>query len=77
MALPAYVFRTMTVPDLPREVIDPDSANAMRTHKKAGFCRDRRVAPPDGPVLLMVRDPPTPPRGTPAAPALPLVLATF
>jgi aminoglycoside 6'-N-acetyltransferase len=42
----------------PRVVIDPDPANAraIRAYEKAGFCRDRVVATPDGPALLMVRD---------------------
>jgi aminoglycoside 6'-N-acetyltransferase len=43
----------------PRIVIDPDPANAraIRAYEKAGFCRDRIVDTPDGPALLMVRDP--------------------
>ena len=43
----------------PRVVIDPDPANerAIRAYEKAGFCRDRIVDTPDGPALLMVRDP--------------------
>ena len=43
----------------PRVVIDPAPANAraIRPYEKAGFCRDRVVDTPDGPALLMVRDP--------------------
>jgi aminoglycoside 6'-N-acetyltransferase len=43
----------------PRVVIDPDPTNvrAIRAYEKAGFCRDRLVDTPDGPALLMVRDP--------------------
>jgi len=43
----------------PRVVIDPDPANvrAIRAYEKAGFCRDCMVDTPDGPALLMVRDP--------------------
>jgi len=43
----------------PRVVIDPDPANtrAIRAYEKAGFCADRVVYTPDGPALLMVRDP--------------------
>ena len=43
----------------PRVVIDPDPANlrAIRAYEKAGFCADRLVDTPDGPALLMVRDP--------------------
>jgi aminoglycoside 6'-N-acetyltransferase len=43
----------------PRVVIDPDPANerAIRSYEKAGFCHDRIVDTPDGPALLMVRDP--------------------
>ena len=43
----------------PRVVIDPDPANAraIRAYEKAGFCRDRLVDTPDGPALLMVRQP--------------------
>jgi len=43
----------------PRVVIDPDPANerAIRAYQKAGFCRDRIVETPDGPALLMVRNP--------------------
>ena len=43
----------------PRVVIDPDPANAraIRAYERAGFCRERIVDTPDGPALLMVRDP--------------------
>ena len=43
----------------PRVVIDPDPANerAIRAYEKAGFDRDRIVDTPDGPALLMVRNP--------------------
>ena len=43
----------------PRVVIDPDPANAraIRAYEKAGFRRERIVDTPDGPALLMVRDP--------------------
>jgi aminoglycoside 6'-N-acetyltransferase len=43
----------------PRVIIDPDPANAraIRAYEKAGFCRDRFVDTPDGPALLMIRDP--------------------
>jgi aminoglycoside 6'-N-acetyltransferase len=44
---------------LPRIVTDPDPANgrAVRAYEKAGFARNRMVATPDGPALLMVREP--------------------
>ena len=43
----------------PRVVTDPDPANkrAVRAYEKAGFCRERIVDTPDGPALLMVRNP--------------------
>jgi aminoglycoside 6'-N-acetyltransferase len=43
----------------PRVVIDPDPGNerAIRAYERAGFCRDRIVDTPDGPALLMVRNP--------------------
>ncbi|WP_375413522.1 GNAT family N-acetyltransferase [uncultured Bradyrhizobium sp.] len=43
----------------PRVVIDPDPANtrAIRAYERAGFTRDRIVDTPDGPALLMVRQP--------------------
>lgn len=44
---------------LPRVVTDPDplNARAVRAYEKAGFVRDRVVETPDGPALLMVREP--------------------
>jgi aminoglycoside 6'-N-acetyltransferase len=44
---------------LPRIVTDPDPLNlrAVRAYEKAGFVRDRMVETPDGPSLLMVREP--------------------
>jgi aminoglycoside 6'-N-acetyltransferase len=44
---------------IPRVVIDPAPANerAIRAYEKAGFCRDRIVDTPDGPALLMARNP--------------------
>lgn len=44
---------------LPRMVTDPDprNARALRAYEKAGFVRDRVVETPDGPALLMVREP--------------------
>jgi aminoglycoside 6'-N-acetyltransferase len=43
----------------PRVVTDPDPANdrAVRAYQKAGFQSDRMVETPDGPALLMVRQP--------------------
>jgi len=43
----------------PRVITDPDPANAraIRAYEKAGFSRDRMVETPDGPALLMVRNP--------------------
>jgi aminoglycoside 6'-N-acetyltransferase len=42
----------------PRVVTDPDPENgrAIRAYEKAGFTRDRVVATPDGPALLMIRN---------------------
>jgi len=44
---------------LPRVVTDPDplNARAIRAYEKAGFVRHRMVETPDGPALLMVREP--------------------
>jgi aminoglycoside 6'-N-acetyltransferase len=44
---------------IPRLVTDPDpdNARAVRAYAKAGFERERIVETPDGPVLLMVRNP--------------------
>ena len=44
------VPRVMTDPD-------PDNARAVRAYAKAGFQHDRMVETPDGPALLMVRNP--------------------
>ncbi len=43
----------------PRIVTDPDPANgrAVRAYQKAGFEKDRMVETPDGPALLMIRNP--------------------
>ncbi len=43
----------------PRIVTDPDPANhrAVRAYEKAGFEKVRMVDTPDGPALLMVRNP--------------------
>jgi aminoglycoside 6'-N-acetyltransferase len=43
----------------PRVVIDPDPANAraIRAYERAGFSKDRIVDTPDGPALLMIRNP--------------------
>jgi aminoglycoside 6'-N-acetyltransferase len=43
----------------PRIVTDPDPANhrAISAYEKPGFERDRMVDTPDGPALLMVRNP--------------------
>jgi aminoglycoside 6'-N-acetyltransferase len=43
----------------PRVVTDPDPDNrrAVRAYEKAGFERERMVDTPDGPALLMVRNP--------------------
>jgi aminoglycoside 6'-N-acetyltransferase len=44
---------------IPRIVTDPDpeNARAVRAYAKAGFERGRVVDTPDGPALLMVRNP--------------------
>ena len=49
----------LLVKGLPRVVTDPDPANgrAVRAYQKAGFEKDRMVATPDGPSLLMIRAP--------------------
>jgi len=43
----------------PRIVTDPDPVNirAVRAYERAGFHKDRMVGTPDGPALLMVRNP--------------------
>jgi aminoglycoside 6'-N-acetyltransferase len=53
-----FVERVLTA-GAPRVVTDPDPANAraVRAYEKAGFCKDRMVHTPDGPALLMVRNP--------------------
>jgi aminoglycoside 6'-N-acetyltransferase len=44
---------------VPRVVTDPDPDNrrAVRAYAKAGFHSDRLVDTPDGPALLMIRNP--------------------
>jgi aminoglycoside 6'-N-acetyltransferase len=44
---------------IPRVVTDPDpdNARAIRAYAKAGFQSDRIIDTPDGPALLMVRNP--------------------
>jgi aminoglycoside 6'-N-acetyltransferase len=44
---------------VPRIVTDPDPVNirAVRAYERAGFHKDRMVGTPDGPALLMVRNP--------------------
>jgi aminoglycoside 6'-N-acetyltransferase len=44
---------------IPRVVTDPDpdNARAVRAYAKAGFQSERLVNTPDGPALLMVRNP--------------------
>ncbi|NEL52379.1 GNAT family N-acetyltransferase, partial [Escherichia coli] len=44
---------------IPRIVTDPSPANAraIRAYEKAGFRRERLVETPDGPALLMSREP--------------------
>jgi aminoglycoside 6'-N-acetyltransferase len=44
---------------IPRVVTDPDpdNARAVRAYVKAGFRSERVIDTPDGPALLMVRDP--------------------
>jgi aminoglycoside 6'-N-acetyltransferase len=50
---------TLLSSGIPRVVTDPDPDNgrAVRAYAKAGFQRDRVVDRPDGPALLMVRNP--------------------
>jgi len=50
---------TVLTSGIPRVVTDPDPENgrAVRAYAKAGFQRDRLVDTPDGPALLMVRNP--------------------
>jgi aminoglycoside 6'-N-acetyltransferase len=49
----------LLVSGVPRIVTDPDPENirAVRAYAKAGFQSDRVVETPDGPALLMVRNP--------------------
>lgn len=49
----------LLISGIPRVVTDPDPGNqrAVRAYAKAGFQSDRVVDTPDGPALLMVRDP--------------------
>jgi aminoglycoside 6'-N-acetyltransferase len=49
----------MLASGIPRLVTDPDPANgrAVHAYANAGFESDRIVDTPDGPALLMVRDP--------------------
>ena len=44
---------------IPRIVTDPDPENvrAVRAYAKAGFQSERVIETPDGPALLMVRNP--------------------
>jgi aminoglycoside 6'-N-acetyltransferase len=44
---------------IPRVVTDPDPDNvrAVRAYAKAGFRSERLVDTPDGPALMMIRDP--------------------
>ena len=50
---------TLLSSGIPRVVTDPDPDNgrAVRTYAKAGLQSDRLVDTPDGPALLMVRNP--------------------
>ncbi len=49
----------LLISGIPRVVTDPDPDNgrAVRAYAKAGFQSDRLVDTPDGPALLMVRNP--------------------
>jgi aminoglycoside 6'-N-acetyltransferase len=49
----------LLISGVPRIVTDPDPENirAVRAYAKAGFQGDRVVEMPDGPALLMVRNP--------------------
>jgi len=53
-----FVERLLTS-GIPRVVTDPDPDNgrAIRAYAKAGFQKERIVDTPEGPALLMVRDP--------------------
>jgi aminoglycoside 6'-N-acetyltransferase len=50
---------TLLTSGIPRVVTDPDPKNdrAVRAYARAGFHSDRLVETPEGPALLMVRDP--------------------
>ncbi len=50
---------TLLTSGIPRIVTDPDPDNgrAVRAYAKAGFQSERLVDTPDGPALLMVRNP--------------------
>jgi aminoglycoside 6'-N-acetyltransferase len=48
--LASGIPRVMTDPD-------PDNARAVRAYAKAGFQRERMIETPNGPALLMVRNP--------------------
>ena len=50
---------TLLISGIPRVVTDPDPDNgrAVRAYAKAGFQSERLVDTPDGPALLMVRNP--------------------
>jgi aminoglycoside 6'-N-acetyltransferase len=50
---------TLLKSGIPRIVTDPDPDNgrAVRAYAKAGFQSDRMVDTPDGPALLMMRNP--------------------
>ena len=52
-------FTEMLVSGIPRIVTDPDPDNtrAVRAYAKAGFQSERMIETPDGPALLMVRNP--------------------
>jgi aminoglycoside 6'-N-acetyltransferase len=53
-----FVERVL-ISGIPRVVTDPDPGNrrAVRAYAKAGFQSERVVDTPDGPALLMVRNP--------------------
>jgi aminoglycoside 6'-N-acetyltransferase len=49
--------RAAARPATHRHRSDPLNLRAVRAYEKAGFVRDRMVETPDGPALLMVREP--------------------